>query len=337
MDDGCGGTITCDVAEDGCPDVEGGTAYDQCVDNVCTCVAVGDITCVTEGFDCGSTTNECGEYLACGAGETCGCPGSDECEDNVCTPPACVPVTCETADPLGTVCNLNGNDDGCGGTFDCGACSVVNYGCTAENYCQCPPEADPCGDAGAVCGSVEDRCGNTVDCGGTAACVTSDGCQYVCSADNTACELDDAANGCINEGVNCGAGTCCEEECGCGFDCVTNLCVANATDVCTAYTCNYMSTGALGCTDFLSADGWTAAMVQSLCEDGRPADKVIYPTMDCAEVDFSTHRCEAYSVTAPLNPCDDRMIQYLYAEALPAVICDMYIDGVDTTGPWPAY
>jgi hypothetical protein len=185
---------------------------------------------------------------------------------------------------------------------------------------------------------VTDQCGNEVDCGGTAACVASDGCQYVCNEAQDGCVEDLTANGCINDNVSCG-GPCCPAECGCGFDCVSGLCEPN-DDVCAAYSCQTKYGADLSCKDLRSADGYTAETAKALCDGSGPADKVIWPTTNCAEQNAYPSRCEAYSVTAPVNQCDLRTVQYLYSEGLPAANCQMDLDGVDTVRPgdtWPAY
>jgi hypothetical protein len=93
-----------------------------------------------------------------------------------CAPP-CQPATCAS---LGAHCGSA--SDGCGGTLDCGGCSV---GVCSSNQCVCIPRTSCFG----VCGTVSNGCGGTLQCpacpcvpscsGKT--CGASNGCGGKCS------------------------------------------------------------------------------------------------------------------------------------------------------------
>src|SRR5262245_55787156 len=55
--------------------------------------------------------------------------------------------------------------DGCGGTLDCGTCTLPQTcgGSGTPNVCGCSPTT--CAAEGANCGMIADGCGGTLDCG----------------------------------------------------------------------------------------------------------------------------------------------------------------------------
>ena len=91
--------------------------------------------------------------------QSCGCVDSHYC--------ACEPRNCSNADPTWiTSCNIV--SDGCGGTLDCGPCSMdhicVPYDVVyaVNNVCQCVPRTCEPGQ----CGVVSDGCGGEINCAG---------------------------------------------------------------------------------------------------------------------------------------------------------------------------
>jgi hypothetical protein len=63
--------------------------------------------------------------------------------------------------------------DGCGGTLNCGTCTLPQTcgGGGTPNVCGCTPTT--CALVGANCGTIADGCGGTLDCG---TCVAPDTC-----------------------------------------------------------------------------------------------------------------------------------------------------------------
>jgi hypothetical protein len=75
-------------------------------------------TCMSQGIQCGPTSDGCGNLLQCGScptGQTCGGGGAGKCG----TLMTCVPETCMSQ---GIQCGQAG--DGCGNTIDCGNCAA---------------------------------------------------------------------------------------------------------------------------------------------------------------------------------------------------------------------
>jgi hypothetical protein len=140
------------------------------------------ITCLSQGFTCGSAGDGCGNTIQCGtciSPQTCGGGGSPSvCGDS--TP--CVPKTCAN---LGATCGQQG--DGCGNIIQCGVCTLPQTcgGGGMANACGAAPsgpDSGPpvsctpatCATANATCGQVADGCGGlTANCGN---CVTPSIC-----------------------------------------------------------------------------------------------------------------------------------------------------------------
>lgn len=107
-------------------------------------------SCQTQGFQCGTQTDGCGEALECGTCKT------GVCKAGKC---ACVPKTCPD---LGVQCGKV--DDGCGAVLDCGACTNASDSCNGQtNKCEC--KGKTCQSLGAECGLAPDGCGQTLSCG----------------------------------------------------------------------------------------------------------------------------------------------------------------------------
>jgi hypothetical protein len=170
--DGCGGTLNCGS----CPSPQfcGGNGANKCglggTDGGTTCVAK---TCTDLGATCGIQGDGCGGSLNCGncaAPMYCGGAGANHCglgaADGGST---CVPRTCAQA---GAMCGTQ--SDGCGGTLNCGSCTLPAFcGGAGPNQCGqggtdggslCVPRT--CADLGVQCGDQGDGCGGQLDCGG---------------------------------------------------------------------------------------------------------------------------------------------------------------------------
>jgi len=103
------------------------------------------ITCESKGYNCGETSDGCGEILNCGTcanpGETCGGAGhSNICGVSTEMPPpempGCTPQRCAANVTCGRM------DDGCGAMMNCGECERVGLACGAlgtANRCEAIP------------------------------------------------------------------------------------------------------------------------------------------------------------------------------------------------------
>ncbi len=178
-------------------------------------------TCQTQGFECGTQNDGCGEALSCGTCKTGACT-SGKC--------GCVAKTCpELKVSCGKV------ENGCGALLDCGGCPNPSDACDSQtNACACKPKN--CMAQGAECGAVPDGCGQTYACGD---CMGNPKGNF-CTAGkcgSTPC----TPKTCKELGKNCGqvsdgcstvltCGTCTGTD-SCGGAGVANLCG------CTAKTC----------------------------------------------------------------------------------------------------
>ncbi|PKN44324.1 MAG: hypothetical protein CVU63_10735, partial [Deltaproteobacteria bacterium HGW-Deltaproteobacteria-20] len=128
---------------------------------------------------------------------------------------ACVPLTaCPSPYNCGDI------SDGCGGTLNCGACTLPQTcgGSGTANVCgqgACVPTS--CVTEGAECGSISDGCGNTLSCGSCTAPETCGG-----GGDDNVCGCTPLAACPI--GLNCG-----DYPNGCGGTISCGSCTAPAT------------------------------------------------------------------------------------------------------------
>jgi hypothetical protein len=188
--------------------------------------------------------------------------GVDPMKPNNCGVPPCTPVTCAA---LGVNCGMEG--DGCGGTINCGTCTLPDTcgGGGMNGLCGhmgggdagiCMPAACPSGPGIVACGPMSDGCGNLLQCGAT--CPTNQTCggngtNNVCGAPPcvpSTCQGIGAACGMQADG--CGAtidcGTCAAPEtCGgggmpnqCGMPMCTGLCMQQV--MCTTGTTSVTGT-----------------------------------------------------------------------------------------------
>ena len=176
--DGCGGLIPdCGKCGSGlrcggpgkpsqCVKPEVGTG---CVPKKCSDL---DVSCGQAGDGCGGVLN-CG---TCPSGQQCGATGlPSQCVAAVPTAPdggACVKKTCE--DYLAEFKNCGEQSDGCGGTIDCGQCTVPGEFCGGGGPSKCAPSGgSPCTPKQCSDPSLAGKCGRQPDgCGG----VTVDSC-----------------------------------------------------------------------------------------------------------------------------------------------------------------
>ncbi len=128
----------------------------QGMPTVCTCVPQSDATvCAAKGFNCGSTTNNCGGAVTCGSCTTPNsCAGGGTA--NVC---GCTPNNAAACS--GKNCGTVGNN--CGQAVSCGTCASPDScgGAGAANVCGCTPTLDCNGN----CGYYDNGCGTQVYCG----------------------------------------------------------------------------------------------------------------------------------------------------------------------------
>lgn len=181
---------------------------------------------------------------------------------------ACVPAGCGTF-------NCGSVDDGCGGSKDCGACTLPETcgGAGTDHVCGVPPcepepDSDLCLAAGRNCGALtaKDRCGNdrTAQCGECALPQTcgGSGAEGVCG-DGTCTESD--ADLCKRFGKNCddfqakdlcnkpravNCGSCTAPDT-CGYGGVDNVCGRCWTPETDAELCTRLNTfcGSVTATD----------------------------------------------------------------------------------------
>jgi hypothetical protein len=133
----------------------------------------------------------------------------------------CLPKTCAA---LGAECGSQ--PDGCGGTIDCGTCSVAGESCGGGGFANrcgkptCAPKT--CADLGADCGPAGDGCGNIIQCGTCASGQTCGG------GGPSKCGTGDAgtckAKTCADLGASCGT-----QSDGCGGTISCGTCTAPAT------------------------------------------------------------------------------------------------------------
>src|SRR5262245_48911451 len=119
----------------------------------------------------------------------------------------CTPTTCAAA---GANCGMIA--DGCGGTLDCGTCTLPQTcgGGGTPNVCGlCSPTT--CAAAGANCGTIADGCGGTLDCG---PCTLPQPCGGGAPRNGSGC----SPTTCAAEGANCGT---IADGCGGTLDCGT--------------------------------------------------------------------------------------------------------------------
>ena len=157
-------------------------------------------------------------------------------QDDICV--ACVPkTTCPAGDNCGTV------PDGCGGTVNCGTCTLPQTcgGGTPSNpnVCGCTPKTTcPAGDN---CGTVPNGCGGTVSCGSCTAPQTCGGGtpsnpNHCGCTPSTTCPAGDncgtVPNGCGGT-VSCGSCTA-PQTCGGGTPSNPNQCGCTPATTCPA-------------------------------------------------------------------------------------------------------
>jgi hypothetical protein len=163
--------------------------------------------------------NWCLATASYGTQDNLGSPGltNDSC--------ACVPLTaCPSPANCGEIA------DGCGGTLDCGSCTLPQTcgGGGTPNVCgqgACVPTT--CSAEGAECGMISDGCGAQLDCG---SCTDPETCggggtPNVCGCTPTSCSAQNANCGPLADGcgvtLDCGSCTA-PETCGGGGD--DNVC-----------------------------------------------------------------------------------------------------------------
>jgi hypothetical protein len=232
MADGCGGLVTCGVADGGgCPAGEecgGAGTPNVCGSSNVTTLSDGAVVsndsgvsvCVpfttTEacaasggGSLCGPVSNGCGGTITCPA-----CTGTDSCGGggvaSVCGHPACVEIPQATAcaNPAGgTYCGLVSN--GCGGNWQCSTCTGSNTcgGGGVASMCGQPPctpltecPINPANGLRYNCGPWPDGCGNTIECGTCTA-------PNICGGGGQPSQCGDSV---ADAGASCDAGLKCD-------------------------------------------------------------------------------------------------------------------------------
>jgi hypothetical protein len=234
-------------------------------------------TCKEQNADCGKIADGCGDFIDCG-----GCDDGAKCSivtTNVCTTLSDLCVKLSKADACeGKECGSEG--DGCGGTYECGACDD-GYACgqkeafqcgkvpatTAEN---CPAKIASCKSVGATCGKISNGCGGLIDCD-----KETGGC-----AEGLECDRD-GANKC-GEPATCepiSKADACEDRC--GF--VSNGCGVDVDD------------GLIECPSCPSGEACGAGGVPNQCGDASDACEPIAKAEACQDIDcgVASDGCES--------------------------------------------
>lgn len=233
------------------------------------------------------------------------------------TDPGCRPLTCAALAAGGAaVCHTN--DDGCGGTLDCGECQGTTRSCVRgeDGVGRClhrgefegcePKTADEVCGAG-VCGHISDGCAGTVHCGG---CGEGEHCTAgTCGANECVPPSPETlcAGKCGSVSDGCGGVLHCSEQNGgtscsffdyCGFGGVPNECGCTPNTTCeeAGYGCGLAPDGCGGNLDCWPAEGCPEG---HLCT-GEPATcQYIPPSETCVGplCDFIPWDCPEASPT----------------------------------------
>lgn len=222
------------------------------------------------------------------------------------TDPGCRPLTCAALATGGAaVCHTN--DDGCGGTLDCGECQGTTRSCVRgeDGVGRClhrgefegcePKTADEVCGAG-VCGHISDGCAGTVHCGG---CGEGEHCTAgTCGANECVPPSPETlcAGKCGSVSDGCGGVLHCSEQNGgtscsffdyCGFGGVPNECGCTPNSRCDelGYECGFAPDGCGGSLDCWPAggecpEGEICTGQPSVCAPINPADLCIGPLCD---------------------------------------------------------
>lgn len=248
ISDGCGNLINCGTCA--LPETCGGGGMPSVCGGASGCVPK---TCAELGADCGPMADQCGGLINCGScalPEICGgggVPGvCGNLGSNLNDAGMCVPTTCAIQ---GATCGTIG--DGCGGTLNCGGCTMgqvcggggVAYQCGGGNFCV----PLTCATADAGCGLIGDGCGGQVNCDVGGGCTPPQVCggggeANKCGGGSTCtpfatCAAAGAECGTVGDGcggtLNCGNPCTGGEACGAGG--VPNQCGGQV--VCQPRTC----------------------------------------------------------------------------------------------------
>ena len=192
--DGCGGIVACGTC----------ASTQACINGTCS-TGCTPLTACPANITCGVWPDGCGGTIPCGVctapGDTCGGGGvNGKCGQG--DADVCNPFKCSTFNPP-VQCGPAG--DGCGGSLDCGPCTVGNQTCGGggvHGVCgapNCIPKT--CADLGANCGQVADGCGGVTNVCGT--CAGNDTCGG--GGTTNACGVPPCTpRTCAQEGANCG-------------------------------------------------------------------------------------------------------------------------------------
>ncbi len=229
-------TKSIEVKPDSCVQYTDASSCDQ--DNRCKWCTTCDVLnpkhytgisnkCVDKKKSCPPPTPYCSKGV-CGA--TCdstqgGCSASQTCDLNSCSC-VCSPQTCDSLS-----CGVW--DDGCGGTLNCGACTLPT--CTTKTDC---PSGAECVDGVCGCPFGTSFCGDgtcKADCGGVppfcvdnGVCEAGEGCGCVdCRGDADSCL---SGNVCYanTDLCNCGFGLKLCADGSCSSSCTTPACSVSA-------------------------------------------------------------------------------------------------------------
>ena len=310
VSDGCGATIDC--------------GFVCSSDKVCGLLTPGKcdkVTCQPASCEsviktkptgyCGAVEDGCGGLL-----QSCAtvCTGIDTCGGggvaNICGHGTqCQKLT--TADCNGHCGSIS---DGCGGTVDCGGCTLpATCGGGGEaNICGSPPcVPNTCKGLNLECGSYADGCGNTLDCGGCTSPKTcgGGGTPNKCGAATCvpltqaqACKNDTSGNPtlCGQQGDGCDDGvvfTCatCTAPNTCGGGGTANVCGAPA---CTSPTCQGVGAtcGLIWDTCNLASISCGSCGTNETCM-GTPA-ACVQQTASCQGLQCNIAKCDVGSDTS---------------------------------------
>ncbi len=186
-------------------------------------------------------------------------------------PPGCTKKTCADIKPPasgGAKCGVQG--DGCGGTLDCGTCTLPEScgGGGTPNVCGGSCTQTTCAAQGFMCGSAADGCGGLLDCG---PCPSGQTCGGGGVAGQCGTGSGCTAQTCASLGYMCGpAGDGCGNTLQCGDCTAPDTCGGGGTPgKCGSPPCNRITCALVGANCGVIGDGCGSTLDCGTCPGGQ--------------------------------------------------------------------